>query len=234
MSPCPPPTACATARGHRCPHCSFTIIAADCTVARSIITYKHDEDKIMQASNSLVLASAGPVADRLAYSESMAANIKLYSLRNGIECDVSAAAHYCRRRVSSTGVHCAACRCADSHVTNPPRAFVQLADALRKAPYQVNVLIAGVDKAPAATGGAGGAGAGASGGAAAKPKAVPGLYFMDYMASLHKMNYAAHGYAGFFLYALLDRHWEVRALRCCALLAPTHVACTRVGPAHRT
>ena len=88
----------------------------------------------------------------------------------------------------------------------------QLADALRKAPYQVNVLIGGVDKAPAAAG-AGGAGAGAGGAGGSAAKAVPGLYFMDYMASLHKMNYAAHGYAGYFLYALLDRHWEVRVGR---------------------
>ena len=136
----------------------FAVIAADCTVARSIITYKHDEDKIMKVSDKLLLAGAGPVADRVRYSETMAANIKLYSLRSGVECDTDAAAHYCRSN---------------------------LAAALRKAPYQVNVLIAGHDKGEG-----------------------PSLYFMDYMASLHKMNFAAHGYAGFFLYALLDRHWK--------------------------
>jgi len=63
----------------------------------------------------------------------------------------------------------------------------QLATALRRAPYQVNLLIGGHDE-----------------------DAGPSLYFMDYMACMHKMNYAAHGYAGYFLYALLDRHWEVR------------------------
>lgn len=31
---------------------------------------------------------------------------------------------------------------------------------------------------------------------------------MDYLSSMQKMNYAAHGYAGYFCYSLLDRHWE--------------------------
>ena len=53
----------------------------------------------MKVSDKLLLAGAGPVADRVRYSETMAANIKLYSLRSGVECDTDAAAHYCRSNV---------------------------------------------------------------------------------------------------------------------------------------
>jgi len=60
-----------------------------------------------------------------------------------------------------------------------------LADYLRsRTPYQVNLLIAGYDT----------------------ETGKPELYFMDYLASMIKTNFAAHGYGGFFTTALLDRH----------------------------
>jgi 20S proteasome subunit beta 4 len=62
----------------------------------------------------------------------------------------------------------------------------ELATALRKNPYQVNLLIGGHD----------GATAGAS------------LYFVDYMGSLSKQDFAAHGYAGYFLLSTMDAHWR--------------------------
>jgi len=60
----------------------------------------------------------------------------------------------------------------------------ELAEALRQNPYNVNLLLAGYDKNG------------------------PALYFMDYLASMHKMNYAVHGYAGYFLFSLLDRTYR--------------------------
>merc|ERR1712112_219983 len=62
-----------------------------------------------------------------------------------------------------------------------------LADYLRsRTPYQVNLLIAGYD---VETG-----------------KAE--LYFMDYLASMIKTPYAAHGYGGFFSTSVMDRHFK--------------------------
>merc|ERR1712050_684139 len=62
-----------------------------------------------------------------------------------------------------------------------------LADYLRsRTPYQVNLLIAGYDT----------------------ETGKPELYFMDYLASMIKTNFAAHGYGGFFTTALLDRHYR--------------------------
>lgn len=58
----------------------------------------------------------------------------------------------------------------------------QLAEALRSDPYQVNILLGGYDEEQGAA-----------------------LYYMDYLASMAKVPYAAHGYASFFVSGLLDR-----------------------------
>jgi len=36
----------------------------------------------------------------------------------------------------------------------------------------------------------------------------PSLYFIDYLASMQKLDKGAHGYAGFFCNSLLDAHWK--------------------------
>jgi 20S proteasome subunit beta 4 len=59
-----------------------------------------------------------------------------------------------------------------------------LADALRQNPYQVNILLGGFDKEG------------------------PSLYFLDYLASMHKVPFGAHGYAGYFIYGLLDKLYK--------------------------
>ncbi|XP_057658391.1 proteasome subunit beta type-2-like [Diorhabda carinulata] len=60
-----------------------------------------------------------------------------------------------------------------------------LADALRsRTPYHVNVLLAGYDEEDG-----------------------PQLYYMDYLASMACVDYAAHGYGGFFSLSIMDRHY---------------------------
>merc|ERR1712060_660611 len=36
----------------------------------------------------------------------------------------------------------------------------------------------------------------------------PSLYYMDYLASMQQLNFAAMGYAGFFVNSLMDAHWK--------------------------
>lgn len=36
----------------------------------------------------------------------------------------------------------------------------------------------------------------------------PSLYYLDYLATLHKMDFSALGYASFFVLSTLDRHWK--------------------------
>jgi len=57
--------------------------------------------------------------------------------------------------------------------------------ALRKGPYQANLLLAGYD-------------------------AIDGvsLYRMDYLAALSKVNFGAHGYAANFILSVFDRDWK--------------------------
>ncbi|CAN8001193.1 unnamed protein product, partial [Ixodes hexagonus] len=61
-----------------------------------------------------------------------------------------------------------------------------LADYLRsRTPYSVNVLLAGFDK-----------------------QAGPELFYMDYLATMAKVPYGAHGYGAFFLLSVLDRYYR--------------------------
>eukprot|EP01111_Echinosteliopsis_oligospora_P016219 TRINITY_DN664_c0_g1_i1.p1 TRINITY_DN664_c0_g1~~TRINITY_DN664_c0_g1_i1.p1 ORF type:complete len:196 (-),score=43.20 TRINITY_DN664_c0_g1_i1:86-673(-) len=61
----------------------------------------------------------------------------------------------------------------------------ELATAVRQSPYQVNLILAGHDSHDG-----------------------PSLYFMDYLGSMQKMSFTCHGYAGYFLLSLLDKHWR--------------------------
>ncbi|XP_050505073.1 proteasome subunit beta type-2-like [Diabrotica virgifera virgifera] len=61
-----------------------------------------------------------------------------------------------------------------------------LADALRsRSAYHVNLLLAGYDD-----------------------KEGPQLYYMDYLASIASVDYAAHGYGGFFSLSIMDRNYR--------------------------
>jgi len=135
----------------------FVLIAADSGVSRSIVVYKDSEDKIIELSSNKLIGCAGPAADRVHFGEYIAKNVKLYELRSGgIPLSTHATAEFSR---------------------------TQLAEALRKGPYQCNLLIGGVDKS------------------------IPGLYFCDYLASLHKVKFGAHGYSSYFALSMFDRYY---------------------------
>ena len=62
----------------------------------------------------------------------------------------------------------------------------ELASALRsKHPYQVNLLLAGFNE-----------------------KDGPELFWLDHLAALNKIPFAAHGYAAFFCMSLMDRYYH--------------------------
>ncbi|KAJ3127341.1 Proteasome subunit beta type-4 [Physocladia obscura] len=63
----------------------------------------------------------------------------------------------------------------------------ELATSLRsRNPYTVNLLVGGVDPASGA----------------------PELYWLDYLSSCVKLDYAAHGYASYFCMSTMDRFWQ--------------------------
>ncbi len=99
---------------------------------------------------------AGPNCDLVNFTEYIAKNLALYEFsHDGLKLSTKAQANFCRS---------------------------ELAAALRKGPYQVNLLLAGYDD-----------------------KEGPSLYFLDYMASLQKVKYGAHGYASSFCLSTMDR-----------------------------
>ena len=61
----------------------------------------------------------------------------------------------------------------------------ELAAALRRGPYQVNIMLGGYDDQ-----------AGAS------------LYYLDYMGTLHKVNHGAQGYAAHFVSSIFDKEYN--------------------------
>lgn len=61
-----------------------------------------------------------------------------------------------------------------------------LADFLRSSsPYHVNLLVGGCDEVDG-----------------------PGLFYMDYLASMNRLPFAAHGYGSFFSMSVLDRYYK--------------------------
>jgi 20S proteasome alpha/beta subunit len=85
--------------------------------------------------------------------------LKLYELENdGTKLSTRAQANYCRN---------------------------ELAAALRKGPYQVDVLLGGYDTV----------------------KQEAQLYFMDHLAALQKVKYNGQGYAAYFCLSIMDRDY---------------------------
>lgn len=136
------------------------ILAADQSNARSILTYQSNLDKITALTSHSALGVSGPNSDLVNFSEYISKNLALYELSNdGLKLSTNAQANYCRG---------------------------ELAQALRKGPYQVNCLLGGYDES---------SGKGS-------------LYWMDYLAALSKVNYGCQGYAASFCLSIMDRDWK--------------------------
>ena len=137
----------------------WVIVASDTAVNRSIFTLKHDEDKIMNLNTNKVLAASGEQTDRYQFCNYIQKNLQLQAFRTGVELSVEASAQYMRS---------------------------ELAEALRRGPYQVNCLVGGFEHT---TGEA-------------------KLYWMDYLGTLQQVTKGAHGYAGYFVNSVLDNSFQ--------------------------
>ncbi|KAG0581826.1 hypothetical protein M758_3G012900 [Ceratodon purpureus] len=136
----------------------FALVVADTSQVQSIVVQKTNEDKIMILDSHKLLGVTGESGDRVQFSEYIQKNILLYQYKNGIALSTSAAANFTRG---------------------------ELATALRKNPYQVNMMIAGWDK-----------------------DVGPSLYYLDYISTLHKLEKGGMGYGAYFLLSLMDRYFE--------------------------
>lgn len=81
---------------------SYAMLAADATQARSILTYKHDEDKITELTKSTMAAGAGEHGDRTAFMDYIQKNLALQELRGDVPLDTGSVAFYTRRQVRAS------------------------------------------------------------------------------------------------------------------------------------
>jgi 20S proteasome alpha/beta subunit len=75
------------------------VMAADMSNARSILVYKHDEDKIMELDSSKLIVGAGQYCDSVNFTEYIQKNAKLYELNNDRRLDTAALAAWIRNEV---------------------------------------------------------------------------------------------------------------------------------------
>ena len=135
----------------------YCLVAADRNAARSIICFKKDEDKVTVLDSHKIMGSSGAQADTVCFTEYVQKNMALYEISNGLKLSTPAAASFVRN---------------------------ELAVALRKGPYQTNLLLGGFDEEHGAS-----------------------LYYLDYLASSNKVNYGCHGYVSSFVLSIFDREW---------------------------
>ena len=137
----------------------WVIICTDSAVNRSIFTLKHNEDKIMNLNQYKIVGASGEQTERYQFTNFIQRNLQLQEYRTGFELGVDATAQYMR---------------------------TELATALRKGPYQVNMLMGGYDL---------------------QEKRAK-MYWMDYLGTLQQVNKGAQGYAGYFVNSVLDNHFK--------------------------
>ena len=114
----------------------------------------------MELDSHKLLVGNGQICDTANFSEYIQKNMKLYELNNDVALTTHSTANFIRR---------------------------ELATALRKGPFQTNLLLAGHDTI-------------GNEGAAS-------LYWCDYMGALSKVNFGAHGYAANFILSIFDRDY---------------------------
>lgn len=140
------------------------ILAADQTnTAFGVIVYQTNLDKIAELTTHSAMAVSGPNCDMVNFTDYVQRNLDLYQLRNdGLKLNVAAQANFCRN---------------------------ELATALRRGPFQVNVLLGGSDVGTSTT----------------EPKSS--LYWLDYLGTLQKVQYGCQGYATNFCLSIFDREY---------------------------
>lgn len=134
----------------------WVLLAADSSISTSIICLSEDFDRLIEIDKKTILAMSGQTGDTLQLSNYIQGNIALYKFKNAVELSTEAKSHYIR------GV---------------------MAEAVRKNPYEVNMLLGGHD-------------------------GTPSLYYIDYLGTLQKIPFGAQGYCAYFVMSLFDNYYK--------------------------
>ncbi|KAG8499762.1 hypothetical protein CXB51_006540 [Gossypium anomalum] len=157
----------------------FAIVAADTSAVHSILVHKSNEDKIMILDSHKLIAASGESGDRVQFTEYIQKNVALYQFRNGIPLTTAAAANFTRGELAT------ALRKSLSYLFFLVSTIVNNDIWFFQNPYFVNILLAGYDK-----------------------ETGPSLFYIDYIATLHKVDKGAFGYGSYFSLAMMDRHYH--------------------------
>lgn len=132
----------------------FVLVISETTVINSIFKLKTKENKTYDLDSKILLALSGETADRTNFAHFIKGNVQFMKFKNTKSLTVKETAEFTRS---------------------------ELAIALRKAPYQVNSLLAGFDKYDG-----------------------PQLYWIDYLGTMQNVGYGAHGYASYIVSSVMS------------------------------
>ncbi|PWA58031.1 hypothetical protein CTI12_AA406460 [Artemisia annua] len=180
----------------------FALVVADTSAVNSILVHKSNEDKIMVLDQHKLMGASGEAGDRAQFTEYIQKNVSLYQFRNGIPLTTNAAANFMRNELATalrkkSYSHSAKKRDKVAGYLNGlllPKVAIKYGDVMIRRycmessdynPYQVNIVLAGYEK-----------------------ETGPSLYFIDYIATLHKVDKAAFGYGSYFALSMMDRHYH--------------------------
>ncbi|KAA3485444.1 Proteasome subunit beta type-2-A-like protein [Gossypium australe] len=159
----------------------FAVVAADTSAVHSILVHKSNEDKIMILDSHKLIAASGESGDRVQFTEYIQKNVALYQFRNGIPLTTAAAANFTRGELAT-----ALRKVEDQMILESCKSSSGVPLVLSHYnPYFVNILLAGYDK-----------------------ETGPSLFYIDYIATLHKVDKGAFGYGSYFSLAMMDRHYH--------------------------
>lgn len=156
------------------------LLASSKAFTRGISILKDSDDKTRALSDHCLMSFTGESGDTTQFAEYIQANMQLHSIRETNN-NTNVQETSTTSDEGSIGTFELSPSATASFVRN------ELAKSLRsRKPFQVNVLIGGYDT-----------------------KAnQPLLYQIDYLGTKVELPYAAHGYAGFYTFSLLDHHYR--------------------------
>lgn len=79
----------------------FVMLCCDTSATQSVLTIKHDEDKIVPIDSHKAFCIAGEAGDRVQFSDYIIANVKLYALRNETQLSTKSVAHFTRGELAT-------------------------------------------------------------------------------------------------------------------------------------
>ncbi|KAG6526807.1 hypothetical protein ZIOFF_016808 [Zingiber officinale] len=182
----------------------FALVAADSSAVNSILVHKSNEDKIMILDSHKLLGASGEAGDRVQFTEYIQKNVHLYEFRNGIPLSTAAAANFTRGELAQ-----ALRKDMDNHLERSELKSLDLTPisvGIITSKFVVTTILApSVGTAQPK----GCIGNGRDSSIAGYDKDIgPSLYYIDYIATLHKVDKGAFGYGSFFSLSMMDRHYH--------------------------